>query len=46
LNGKAREALPLEGGRRRVGVKGLRSIAKRLRKPPHPGPLLLREERR
>ena len=30
--GKTRETLPLEGGGRRVGVKGLTDIAKRLRK--------------
>ena len=33
-NGKTRETLPLEGGGRRVGVKGLTSIARRLRKHP------------
>jgi hypothetical protein len=30
--GKIREALPLEGGGERVGVKGLTNIARRLRK--------------
>ena len=30
--GKEKEALPLEGGGKRVGVKGVRSIAKGLRK--------------
>jgi very-short-patch-repair endonuclease len=31
-HGKTMKALPLEGGGKRVGVKGLRDIAKRLRK--------------
>jgi hypothetical protein len=30
--GKIKEALPLEGGGKRVGVKGLTGIARRLRK--------------
>jgi len=30
--GKTRETLPLEGGGKRVGVKGLTGIARRLRK--------------
>jgi very-short-patch-repair endonuclease len=30
--GKARETLPLEGGGKRVGVKGLTGVARRLRK--------------
>ncbi len=32
--GKIRKALPLEGGGKRVGVKGLTGIAKKLRKHP------------
>ncbi len=31
-DGKTRETLPLEGGGKRVGVKGLTGIARRLRK--------------